>query len=257
MPITFAHPLAVIPFRRTKLDFTALIVGSMSPDFLYFIRLSAQAHYGHTFSGVFFFCVPVGLILIWLFHFIMKKPLLALLPLSHQISLSPPSAQYKFGPRSRFLLIILSLVFGALTHILWDSFTHEHGWSVQRWPFLQQRLITILSFDLKLYKALQYAGGLIGTPFLFWLYWRERKAGIPTTTLFFEYYSPSQKLAIVFALASSAFAVAIWYAFSQSNPFLSANSLYVFIGLTVVTSISAGFVLTLGYSLYFRFKHRD
>ena len=41
MPWTFAHPAAVLPLRRFSgpglLSFAALVIGSTSPDFLYYI----------------------------------------------------------------------------------------------------------------------------------------------------------------------------------------------------------------------------
>ena len=39
MPITFAHPAAVLPLARTGLPLTALAIGSMVPDLPMFVRL--------------------------------------------------------------------------------------------------------------------------------------------------------------------------------------------------------------------------
>ena len=51
MPCTFSHPLAVVPLRRLcpeRLNFTALIIGSMSPDFGYYIGKFPVANFAHT-----------------------------------------------------------------------------------------------------------------------------------------------------------------------------------------------------------------
>lgn len=51
MPFTFAHPAAVLPLgvKKTKyIDFTALVIGSMAPDFEYFIHFKPYQEYGHT-----------------------------------------------------------------------------------------------------------------------------------------------------------------------------------------------------------------
>ena len=64
MPATFAHPAAVLPFRvfgKRWFNFAALVIGSVTPDFAYFIRRFDVATYAHSLSGTIFFCVPVGL----------------------------------------------------------------------------------------------------------------------------------------------------------------------------------------------------
>lgn len=40
MPLTFAHPAAVLPFSRNSkyVNFLALVLGSMAPDFEYFLH---------------------------------------------------------------------------------------------------------------------------------------------------------------------------------------------------------------------------
>lgn len=39
MPITFAHPAAILPFARTRLPLPALVIGSMVPDLPMFLRV--------------------------------------------------------------------------------------------------------------------------------------------------------------------------------------------------------------------------
>ncbi len=61
MPFTLAHPAAAAPLRRFGLVLSALVVGSMAPDFPYFLPGLPQDKFGHTLAGVFWFCVPAGL----------------------------------------------------------------------------------------------------------------------------------------------------------------------------------------------------
>ncbi len=51
MPLTLSHPAAIIPLARQGLVFSALVVDSISPDFLYFINLSPRGQFGHTLPG--------------------------------------------------------------------------------------------------------------------------------------------------------------------------------------------------------------
>ena len=48
------------------------------------------------------------------------------------------------------------VVLGALTHVVWDSFTHANGWVVQRVPFLTEE------FGLPIFKLAQFGSGLFG-----------------------------------------------------------------------------------------------
>ncbi len=51
MPFTLAHPAAVLPVKNKwphLFNGTALILGSMAPDFEYFIRFKAQGTIGHS-----------------------------------------------------------------------------------------------------------------------------------------------------------------------------------------------------------------
>ena len=64
MPFTLSHPAVVLPFARWKLILSALVIGSMTPDFEYFIDIVTDhdVQIGHSISGIFLFCIPVGLL---------------------------------------------------------------------------------------------------------------------------------------------------------------------------------------------------
>src|SRR5689334_15350864 len=111
MPNPIAHPAASIPFTRAGLVFSALVVGSIAPDFGYFFELP-QSYFMYTLPGVILFDVPVGLVLLWFFHALLKWPLLSLLPATLQGRLFEHAQGFSFGPFRRFLLILLSLLIG-------------------------------------------------------------------------------------------------------------------------------------------------
>src|ERR1043166_4543968 len=99
MPMTFAHPVAVLPLAKRGLVFSALVIGSMSPDFEYFLRLHTRENFGHTLPGLFLFSVPAGFVVLWIYHALLKMPLLSLLPESHQRRLLPlAQAEFRYGP---------------------------------------------------------------------------------------------------------------------------------------------------------------
>jgi hypothetical protein len=163
MPTPIAHPAAAIPFTRVGLVFSALVAGSLSPDFGYFVPWSTS-FYMYTIPGLFLFDVPVGLFLLWVLQIFIKWPLLSLLPIGLQRRLYKPAQAFTFGPLKRFLLILLSLLVGSMTHIVWDSFTHVYGWTVEQFAFLSTRVA-----GMPLYTLLQHLGSLVGVGLL--LYW--------------------------------------------------------------------------------------
>lgn len=126
MPITFSHPVAVLPLRKTSLIFSGMVIGSMSPDFNYFFQNSAQGHWGHMPLGVLLFCLPLSLIFYALFHLFIKIPIYELLPEVDKILLKPYLPHERVTVKFLYLLS-LSILVGACTHVFWDGFTHSSG----------------------------------------------------------------------------------------------------------------------------------
>ena len=80
MPLTLAHAAAAYPLRRTRLVLSALIIGTFTPDLEFFLRFAPKGPFGHSPRGLFLFCLPVGFVVFWLFHAVVKEPLAALMP---------------------------------------------------------------------------------------------------------------------------------------------------------------------------------
>lgn len=184
MPFTLAHPAAVLPLRRTGLVFSALVVGSMAPDFPYFLSVSDAIRWGHSTRGVFLFCLPFGLLVLWLFHAGVKRPLLSLAPEFMRQRISKESLEFRFGPGSRLLLILASLLLGTITHILWDGFTHDHGYFVKHWALLSVPVMTYRVMPL--WRALQGACSVLGVALVFgvaaWWWYRKPTVAEPVAS---------------------------------------------------------------------------
>jgi len=140
MPFTFSHPAAVL-IINTKLKryfcFTGLVLGSMAPDFEYFLHLKPFSTIGHEFTGFIFLNLPLCFLIAFIFHKIFKRPLILHLP--HQLSnLVSGYAQKEWNLNSlrKVAVFIYSALLGMLTHIIWDSFTHIKGKMVELIPTL-------------------------------------------------------------------------------------------------------------------------
>src|SRR3954464_368087 len=70
MPATFpSHAAAVLPLKLWRpgwFDGVALVVGSAAPDLAYPLVGLVSLPGTHTLTGLFWFCLPVGLVSTWL-----------------------------------------------------------------------------------------------------------------------------------------------------------------------------------------------
>lgn len=175
MPFTLSHPAAVIPLgqiSRLKLSLSALVIGSLIPDFEYLYRLAPVPTVGHSFLGMFYFCLPVGMAVLILFHYILKEPLALLAPDKYRERLMSHYQPFSLLKPLSFTKAALSVLIGAFSHILWDSFTHSYGWAVQRYDFLREPLFTIGGSATPVFRILQHLCGILGIIVIY--YWHTR-----------------------------------------------------------------------------------
>jgi len=165
MPFTLSHSAAVLPFLRSRyFSATGLVVGTMAPDFEYFFRMNIQGIYGHTLLGIFYFDIPVSLMLAILFHGIVKKNLIDNLPYFLQ-SRFREARTIDFGSylKDHKLIFILSVILGTITHIVWDGFTHDRQFFVKALPLIYKgRTVDFLGAHYPLWYVLQQVSTLIG-----------------------------------------------------------------------------------------------
>ncbi len=165
MPFTFSHPAIILPFRifpRKWISMTGLVVGSMVPDFEYFIRMNIQSDYSHTLFGMFYFDLPLGIILTFVFHNVVKKSLIRNSPFKLKEKLIK-DIHFNWNNyfKKNILIVILSILIGVFSHLFWDSFTHLTGYFVSRISWLRDS-VNILNFQIPKYKVLQHSSTLIG-----------------------------------------------------------------------------------------------
>lgn len=164
MPFTFAHPLYAAPLKLVKpglFSLTGLTLGSMSPDFEYFIALEPYQTIGHSLKGLLFQALPLCVLLALLFHHVVKKPLAEHLPsilgldgrARRLVRLYP----WEMSSGKRWFIFLLSVVIGFFSHLFVDAFTHEHGIVVTKWPLLREEVL-----GMPVYKLLQHGLSLLG-----------------------------------------------------------------------------------------------
>ncbi len=132
MPFTFSHPAIVLPLTvANKRDFsvTAITIGSITPDFEYFFRFQQQSTYSHTWLGVFWYDLPLSIVLFFLFNKIVKDQLTDNLPifLHKRFARFKNIKRIKYTSR-KYLIVLTSLLIGIASHLLWDKITHRTGY---------------------------------------------------------------------------------------------------------------------------------
>lgn len=162
MPFTLSHAAAALPFRRTPLILSAVVVGCLAPDLEYFLEFTPNTRFGHTLPGVFVSDLPVGFAVLWLFHRYAKEPLAACLPAKARQCLQLGPKSLSIDSASRLGMILFSILVGILTHIGWDSFTHNGYWLYDHWHFLKETITLPLFGPRPWYGIFQYISSLLG-----------------------------------------------------------------------------------------------
>ncbi|MGA5288241.1 DUF4184 family protein [Streptomyces pseudogriseolus] len=153
MPFTLSHAAAVLPAVRTDgtgrgpLVPAVLVAGSFAPDMTYYAAsvVSGAMEFGdvtHAWWGVFTVDVVIACALVGLW-LLVREPLVALLPRSRQGRVAAltrcgaPLARVRASLVARWYV---SAVLGALTHVVWDAFTHHDRWGTRLIPVLSEEI---------------------------------------------------------------------------------------------------------------------
>lgn len=134
MPLTLSHPAAVLPLRRLGLPVTVMVVGSMVPDVPVFTGSARGYDVTHSLLGVVTVDVVMALIVVAWWTFVMRDAL---------VDAAPHVARRRLPARARltrreWLLAPVAAALGALTHLVWDAFTHSGEWGSRHVAWLRE-----------------------------------------------------------------------------------------------------------------------
>jgi hypothetical protein len=180
MPFTLSHPAVILPLSRGPLVASALVAGSVAPDLPYVLPQATSSDWGwysnynltytHEFGTGMLSGTFTALILLALFHHLLKRPLITLLPPAAAARLTGPAERFRWSSPQQFAWVSASVAIGVLTHLAWDALVHENGsawWS----PLPDTRNVT---------EGLWWASTLAGAVALaVWLsrWWRRAPRG--------------------------------------------------------------------------------
>ncbi|MGF7057478.1 DUF4184 family protein [Brassicibacter mesophilus] len=240
MPFTFSHPAMIIPIKekwKRYSSLTGLALGSMSPDFEYFIRLAPIGRIGHEISSFLYFNLPISLLLAYIFHYIVKEQLILNAP-------KPISSRYywmttqdwKLTSLKEFSIFIYSIFIGMVSHIFWDSFTHKSGYFVNQISLLS-RQIEIINHSVPIYKILQHGSTILGFAVIFIYLYSKRSR----PEEIHPYHHFSKKLFYWFFILLMGVATALYRALFTLNK-ISINYIGIYI-VSFLTGLFLGIVI--------------
>ncbi|WP_436494686.1 DUF4184 family protein [Actinokineospora sp. HUAS TT18] len=149
MPFTLAHPAAILPFARTNLPTSALVTGAMAPDLFHFTGIP-DTGFTHTFPGL-ILTIPIALTMAAIWHQYAQHAALAI-----------STREFKKTKFPKLIPATAAAAAGITTHVVWDAFTHGHGFVVARIPMLRRQIWP----DMPLFFFLQVAFSFIGAALL-------------------------------------------------------------------------------------------
>jgi hypothetical protein len=105
--------------------------------------------------------LPVGMAAYWVFQYLIKAPVLEVLPDGAYARWRPFSSPADVASIRQWILVAFGVVAGAVTHLVWDAFTHENARGVRLVPWLEEP-IEIGAHHMGGVRLLQDGSSLIG-----------------------------------------------------------------------------------------------
>jgi hypothetical protein len=237
VPFTPSHVAAVLPFvssarARRFADPSALAIGAMVPDLPIFLPFLPDYSDWHSWQGVVTIDLVAVLVLLALFHAVLRDPLISLLPPSLAGRAATLLPSWRVRP-SRILPILAGALAGSATHVLWDSFTHStapHEWGA--W------LGTSVFGVIRLFRLLQYLSSVVGLAVV--VRWGLRRlSGLNAASVPDRLMITSRVRRAVVAAASAGIVAGacLWPLVDEPDPHLGQPS--------VLTKVGAGTVVGL------------
>jgi len=169
VPFTVSHAVVALGARRLPVPVAAVAVGSMAPDAVLFAPFLPRYEAAHSWWGIPTIDLAVSLVVLAAWWLLVRPAWAPVVPgvrarVPRSWTTPPwvrthaplPGAAGR-APRvvrdralpvlrdrmlpvvlGRVLPVVLGCVLGSVTHVVWDGFTHGHGFVVQAWPALRE-----------------------------------------------------------------------------------------------------------------------
>ena len=224
----------------------------MAPDTAFIVGLDLAREQTHGLAALFLFCLPAGVLAYLLYHFLLKAPLLALLP---------EAVASRFGDctavRERCSAVLVSLLCGALTHLLWDAFTHPGTAVVNALPVLQAELGSVGGYRVYAFKVVQHGSSVLGLALLgLWSFqWLRRTPAMPVTRKYAM--SDALRIGVVAVLIGGPLLAGLYAGFQRRPLIANLADVQAFAAGFVFTALPAAALLVVGFSVLWHVRARS
>ena len=250
MPFTLSHAVLAPPLAKLsgqRLPIAALAIGCMLPD-LHRLSTLRQDPTPHLWSALLYPNLLLGLVFCALWYLLYRPALYRFMGVYHPLNLNTIKSVLGFIGG-----MILALLIGNATHLIWDGLTHVDFRTFAFKDFLSQNL-TLFHHQYPVHRILQIGSSIVVLPILLYmclLYYRQHQQHQPI--------SPKIKRFAV-ALLLTSFAVGCFSAWDYARYFSTEiwqTDLYFFVGKSINEFTQGALsVFTLG-SLLLLFFDRD
>ena len=257
MPFTISHTAVVLPLSRLLARWqllSAAVIGAMVPDFRIFFAGLPRVE-SHSALALLTFCLPVGLSTYWMFQLLIKTPMVEVLPDGPYVRWRPFAAEANVRSLRQWLLAAGGIMAGALTHLIWDAFTHDGGRGVRMFPVLDDSIIDIGSRHLPAIYVMQDLGSLIGLAAVLTMVGyslrRGHHAAVPNRLM------PSRERAVwmlIYGLAGVIFSATFYVWARLGQP--PTHSIVARVSVTAIASLRGLTAALLSVSLVLDFRLR-
>ncbi len=163
MPFTVSHAVVALGARRLPVPVAAVAVGSMAPDTVLFAPFLPRYEDAHSWWGIPTIDLAVSLVVLGVWWLLVRPAWAPVVPgvrARVPLSWATPRPVRRCSPQARrvgdpdalpvrirrallvtvrrVLPVLVGCVLGSVTHVVWDGFTHGHGFVVQAWPALRE-----------------------------------------------------------------------------------------------------------------------
>ena len=171
MPFTPSHLAAALPFAKTPLLPAALAIGTITPDLFFYVPIGISRSFSHSWLGVFTLDIAVGVLVFLLWQLVFRRPVVDFAPLwvRQRVGRSEWMPTGRLRGLRLVALLLASVLIGLLTHVIWDSATHDG-------PFVHLVPVLFEQFGpLRLFKWLQHISTVVGllAVAIFVVWWRR------------------------------------------------------------------------------------
>jgi hypothetical protein len=219
MPFTISHAAVVLPFSRLLARWqllSAVVIGAMVPDFGLFFPWRIHRFETHSASALLTFCLPVGLVTYWAFQYLVKAPMLEVLPEGAYARWRPFSSPADFYGARQWVLAGCGVLAGAVTHLVWDAFTHENARGIRMIPWLEDPVVDIGAHRLAGVRLLQDGSSLIGLIIVIGLIWYGLRRGHEKPVSARPLRSAERRVWVLIYVASAVGLSAAWWLWARA-----------------------------------------